>query len=159
MTPTVQHAVGVRWWLAARRAFFWPASACGGEVDMTGVWALAALWLGLALIASLLSIWLRVSTALSEIVVGIIAQLIIGAAVGSAILGTDESWVKFLSGIGAIVLTFLAGTELDPAVFKRKWKEATAVGLASFFFTFIGWSSGSQYGRGWAGKARSLPAG
>ena len=51
---------------------------------MTGVWALAALWLGLALIASLLSIWLRVSTALSEIVVGTIAQLIIGAAIGSA---------------------------------------------------------------------------
>src|SRR5579863_5634494 len=73
---------------------------------MTGVWALAALWLGLALIASLLSIWLRISTALSEIVVGTIAQLIIGAAVGSAILGTDESWVKFLAGIGAIGLTF-----------------------------------------------------
>ena len=33
---------------------------------MTSVWALAALWLGLALIAVLLSIWLRVSTALSE---------------------------------------------------------------------------------------------
>ncbi len=57
---------------------------------MTGVWALAALWLGLALIASLLSIWLRISTALSEIVVGTIAQLIIGAVIGSAVLGTDE---------------------------------------------------------------------
>jgi Kef-type K+ transport system membrane component KefB len=103
---------------------------------MTGVWALAALWLGLALIASLLSIWLRVSTALSEIVVGTIAQLIIGAAIGSAVLGTDESWVRFLSGIGAIVLTFLAGAELDPVVFRAKWKEAAAVGLASFFFRF-----------------------
>ena len=40
---------------------------------MTGVWALAALWLGLAAIAGLLSIWLRISTALSEIVVGTIA--------------------------------------------------------------------------------------
>src|SRR5262249_48469348 len=37
---------------------------------MTGIWALASLWLGLALIASLLSIWLQVSTALSEIIVG-----------------------------------------------------------------------------------------
>ena len=46
---------------------------------MTSVWALAALWLGLALIASLISIWLRISTALSEIVVGTIAQLLIGA--------------------------------------------------------------------------------
>ena len=72
---------------------------------MTSVWALAALWLGLALIASLLSIWFRVSTALSEIVVGTIAQLVIGAIIGQAVLGTDESWIKFLSGIGAIVLT------------------------------------------------------
>ena len=81
---------------------------------MTGVWALAALWLGLAVIAGLISIWFRISTALSEIVVGTVAQLLIGAAVGAAILGTDESWIKFLSGIGAIVLTFLAGAELDP---------------------------------------------
>ena len=52
---------------------------------MTSVWALAALWLGLALIASLLSIWLRISTALSEIVVGTIAQLIIGALIGGGL--------------------------------------------------------------------------
>jgi glutathione-regulated potassium-efflux system ancillary protein KefC len=116
---------------------------------MTSVWALAALWLGLALMASLLSIWLRVSTALSEIVVGTIAQLIIGAAIGATVLGTDESWIKFLSGIGAIVLTFLAGAELDPAVFRRQWKEATAVGLASFFFPFIGCAAGAYYVLGW----------
>src|ERR1700682_3933918 len=116
---------------------------------MTGVWALAALGLGLALIASLLSIWLRISTALSEIVVGTIAQLIIGAVVGSAILGTDESWVKFLSGLGAIVLTFLAGAELDPQVFRRKWKEAAAIGLASFFYPFLGRAAGAHYVLGW----------
>src|SRR6202171_6377607 len=116
---------------------------------MTGVWALAALWLGLALIASLLSIWLRISTALSEIVVGTIAQLIIGAAIGSAVLGTEESWVKFLSGIGAIVLTFLAGAEIDPQVFKLKWKEAGAVGLASFFCPFIGCTAAAYFLLGW----------
>src|SRR5260221_4472515 len=116
---------------------------------MTGVWALAALWLGLALIASLLSIWFRISTALSEIVVGTIAQLIIGAAIGSAVLGTGESWVKFLSGIGAIVLTFLAGAELDPAVFKLKWKEVAAVGLASFFFPFLACAVAAHYLLGW----------
>jgi glutathione-regulated potassium-efflux system ancillary protein KefC len=116
---------------------------------MTAVWGLAALWLGLALIASLISIWLRVSTALSEIVVGTIAQLIIGAAVGAAVLGTDESWVKFLSGLGAIVLTFLAGAELDPAVFRLKWKEALSVGLASFFFPFLGCAAAAHYLLGW----------
>jgi glutathione-regulated potassium-efflux system ancillary protein KefC len=116
---------------------------------MTSVWALAALWLSLALIAGLFSIWLRVSTALSEIVVGTVAQLIFGAVIGSAVLGTDESWIKFLSGVGAIVLTFLAGAELDPAVFKLKWKEAVAVGLASFFFPFLGCAAGAHYVLGW----------
>src|SRR5215813_8836155 len=119
------------------------------EKCMTGVWALAALWLGLALIASLASIWLRISTALSDIVVGTIAQLLIGAAVGTAVLGTDESWVKFLSGIGAIVLTFLAGAELDPDVFRAKWKEAAAVGLASFLFPFLGCAAAARYILGW----------
>jgi Kef-type K+ transport system membrane component KefB len=116
---------------------------------MTSVWALAALWLGLALVASLISIWFRIATALSEIVVGTIAQLIIGAAIGSAVLGTDESWVKFLSGLGAIVLTFLAGAELDPQVFKLKWKEAASVGLASFFFPFFGCTAAAYYVLGW----------
>lgn len=116
---------------------------------MTSVWALAALWLGLALIATLLSIWLRVSTALSEIVVGTIAQLIIGAVIGAAVLGTDESWIKFLSGTGAIVLTFLAGAELDPEVFRLKWKEATAVGLVGFFFPFFGCTAAAYFILGW----------
>lgn len=112
---------------------------------MTGVWALASLWLGLALIASLFSIWFRVSTALSEIIVGTVAQLIIGAVVGSAVLGTDESWVKLLSGIGAIVLTFLAGAELDPQVFRLKWKEAATIGFASFLFPFLGCAAAAHY--------------
>ena len=86
---------------------------------MTEIWALAALWLGLALVATLVSIWLRVATALSEIVVGTIAQLFIGALVGTSVLGADQTWIKFLSGTGAIVLTFLAGAELDPVVFRR----------------------------------------
>ena len=117
---------------------------------MSGVWALASLWLGLALIASLLSIWFRISTALSEIIVGTVAQLIIGAVIGAAVLGTDETWVKFLSGVGAIVLTFLAGAELDPQVFKLKWKEAATVGLASFLFPFLGCAAAAHYLLGWA---------
>ena len=116
---------------------------------MTSVWALAALWLGLAAVATLLSIWLRVSTALSEIAVGTIAQLILGLAFGPVVLGTDESWVKFLAGIGAIVLTFLAGAELDPKVFKLKWKEAATVGFASFLFPFLGCAAAAHYLLGW----------
>src|SRR5262249_22801671 len=119
------------------------------ETIMTAVWALAALWLALALVAGLISIWLRVSTALSEIVVGTVAQLIIGACFGITVLGADQAWIKFLSGIGAIVLTFLAGAELDPQVFRLKWKEATSVGMASFFFPFLGCAAGAHYVLGW----------
>ncbi len=88
---------------------------------MAHVWSLAALWLGLALAATLLSIWLKIATALSEIVVGAVAQLVIGLVIGPTLLGTGESWITFLAGAGAIVLTFLAGAELDPAVFRLKW--------------------------------------
>ena len=123
---------------------------------MTHVWAVAALWLGLALVATLLSIWFRIATALSEIVVGTIAQLIIGAVVGSAVLGTQESWVTFLSGAGAIVLTFLAGAELDPAVFRTKWKEASAVGLAGFTLPFIGCTLLAIFVLGWSTRAGLL---
>ena len=36
--------------------------------------------------------------------------------------------MTFLAGTAAIVLTFLAGAELDPDVFWVKWKEALIVG-------------------------------
>ena len=123
---------------------------------MTEIWALAALWLGLALVATLLSIWLRVSTALSEIVVGTIAQLIVGAMVGTSILAADATWIKFLSGTGAIVLTFLAGAELDPQVFRRKWKEATGIGLVSFAAPFLVCAAAARWILGWGTEASWL---
>jgi len=41
---------------------------------MMNTWALSALWVGLALSATLLAIWFKVATALSEIVVGTVAR-------------------------------------------------------------------------------------
>src|SRR6202142_4215384 len=117
---------------------------------MTEIWTQAAVWLGLALLASMLSIWLRVATALSEIVVGTIAQLFIGAMLGSAVLAGDASWIKFLAGAGAILLTFLAGAELDPAVFRKQWKQAGAIGLVSFAAPFLGCAVLARWGLGWS---------
>jgi len=122
---------------------------------MQEVWGLAAIWLGLALIATLLSIWFKIATALSEIVVGTVAQLIIGALIGTS-LGSDTGWIKFLSGTGAIVLTFLAGAELDPVVFKVKWKEATVIGLIAFFGPFLGCTALAYYLLGWTVKSSWL---
>lgn len=122
---------------------------------MHEVWGQAALWLGLALVATLISIWLRVATALSEIIVGTVAQLVIGALLGST-LGADQPWIKFLSGTGAIVLTFLAGAELDPVVFRAKWKEAFAIGFISFLGPFLGCTAIGYYLLDWTPRASWL---
>jgi len=132
---------------------------------MENVWVLASVWVGLALIATLIAIWLKMSTALSEIVVGTVAQLVIGALFVHAELGGKTSWISFLAGTGAIVLTFLAGAELDPQIFRTKWKEATVVGLVGFSDRFLGvrqLPTTSCIGRdaraGWPGSpSRQLP--
>jgi len=73
---------------------------------------------------------------MSEIVVGMVAQLAIGALVGSAALGTDQSWIKFLASTGAILLTFLAGAELDPPCSDRALSAASR--------RCSGWRTGSS---------------
>jgi glutathione-regulated potassium-efflux system ancillary protein KefC len=123
---------------------------------MQNVWALASLWVGLALIATLLAIWFKISTALSEIVVGTVAQLIIGAIVGPMGLAAKSEWITFLAGTGAIVLTFLAGAELDPVIFRTKWKEAMVVGLVGFFGPFLGCTAVARFILHWSDKSSWL---
>jgi Kef-type K+ transport system membrane component KefB len=123
---------------------------------MTDIYALAALWLGLALAATLLSIWLRIATAMSEIVVGTVAQLAIGALIGGAALGADQSWIKFLASTGAILLTFLAGAELDPAVVRTQWRQTTAIGLVAFFAPFLGCAAAAYWLLQWSADASWL---
>lgn len=122
---------------------------------MHEVWGMAALWIGLALIAVLLSAWFKVATALSEIVVGTVAQLAVSALFGMT-LGANEPWIKFLSGTGAIVLTFLAGAEIDPVVFRAKWKEASAIGFISFLAPFLGCTAVAFYILHWTAPASWL---
>ena len=116
---------------------------------MDQVWFTAALWLMLALVAVLIANWLKVSTALSEIVVGTVAQLVIGALAGGGALGAKAPWITFLAGTGAIVLTFLAGAELDPEIFRAKWKESITVGMVGFIGPFLGASLVAHYLLGW----------
>jgi Kef-type K+ transport system membrane component KefB len=119
---------------------------------MENVWALAALWVGLALIATLLAIWFKISTALTEIVVGTVAQFVIVALIGHGGLGAKTGWITFLAGTGSVVLTFLAGAELDPVVFRAKWKEVTAVGLVGFLGPFLGCTAIAHYVLHWAAR-------
>jgi Kef-type K+ transport system membrane component KefB len=117
---------------------------------MTNTWALCALWVGLALAATLLAIWFKISTALTEIVVGTVAQLVIVSFFAQGGLLGNTQWIAFLAGTGAIVLTFLAGAELDPTIFKTKWREASAIGLAGFFGPFLGCTAIAHYVLHWA---------
>ena len=57
---------------------------------MDDVWLVSALWIGLALVASVLSVWVAISVALTGIVVGAIAGNIIGLPLAP--------WVNFLAG-------------------------------------------------------------
>jgi len=123
---------------------------------MENVWVLASVWVGLALIATLVAIWFKISTALSEIVVGTVAQLIIGAFFVHGELGAKSPWVTFLAGTGAIVLTFLAGAELDPQIFRMKWKEATVVGLVGFFGPFLGCTAIAHFVLHWTVRSSWL---
>jgi Kef-type K+ transport system membrane component KefB len=123
---------------------------------MENVWGLAALWVGLALVATLVAIWFKISTALSEIVVGTVAQLIIGAFIVQGGLGSKTGWISFLAGTGAIVLTFLAGAELDPVIFRAKWKESTVIGLVGFFGPFLGCTAIAHYLLGWTARSSWL---
>lgn len=54
------------------------------------------------------------------------------------------------------MLTFLAGAELDPVVFRVKWKEATVIGLSSFFAPFLGCAAVASYFLGWSPAASWL---
>jgi Kef-type K+ transport system membrane component KefB len=71
-------------------------------------------------------------------------------------LGAKAPWITFLAGTGAIVLTFLAGAELDPAVFREKWKESSAVGLIGFTAPFLGATAVAHYVLAWGWRASLL---
>jgi len=92
------------------------------------VWILASVWVLPALVATLFAIWFKTSTALTEIVVGVLGQLLALRYWGHA-----AGWRRardgphFLAGAGAIILTFLAGAELDPTCLATRKGEHAAV--------------------------------
>jgi Kef-type K+ transport system membrane component KefB len=123
---------------------------------LESTYAIGTLWYGLALIATFLASRFRVSGALMEILVGIAAAAAIGRYFGAETMGANLAWVKFLASIGAVILTFLAGAELEPAVMRRKWKEVTVVGLVGFFAPFLGCAAVARWVLGWSAQSSWL---
>jgi len=90
---------------------------------METIYTIAALWLGLAVFSAIIAHHLRISIALVEICIGVVAANIIGHFFGPDLFGSNLEWLRFLASTGAIMLTFLAGAELDPKVMRLKWRE------------------------------------
>ena len=98
------------------------------------VYYVLAIWIGMALVASLLSVRIGVSVALVEILVGAIVGNIPG--IKEHVQQTD--YTTLLAGVGSILLTFLAGAEIDPVSLRRHWRASLSIGLASFALPLIG---------------------
>jgi Kef-type K+ transport system membrane component KefB len=108
---------------------------------MENIWLNSAIWIALALLASIISIRVAMSVALVEIVVGAVAGNTIGLEI------TD--WVNFLAGFGAILLTFLAGTEIDKNVVRKHFWSSMSIGIVGFLAPYVAVLFFARYGIGW----------
>lgn len=97
---------------------------------MDNVWFIAAAWMGMALVASVISIRLGISVALVEIAVGIIG--------GNFLHFQTTTWIDFLASFGSVLLTFLAGAEIDPESLRRHLKPSLTIGIVAFLLPFLG---------------------
>ncbi len=83
----------------------------------------------LILVASLISLRTGLAVAIIEILLGAIA--------GNLGILQPEAWMVYVASFGGILLTFLAGTEVDVDLMRRKFKESVLIGLSSFLVPFI----------------------
>jgi len=91
---------------------------------------LAALLAAVVVLASMASVELGISVALLELGLGVAAGNTFG-------LDPNQPWLVFVATFASIVLTFLAGAEVDPDDFRERFGAAVSIGLVSFIGPFI----------------------
>ena len=110
-----------------------------------GAWmnsfVIAALWMSLALAAALGSVQLGISVALVEIFLGFLA--------GNTFHLSTTQWIDFLASSGSVILTFLAGAEIDPDTLRANFRESMAIGFFSFLSPAIGAFAAAYWIFGW----------
>jgi Kef-type K+ transport system membrane component KefB len=111
---------------------------------------LAAILVALALLASMISIELGVTVALVELTLGVVA--------GNVSELESQDWLTFVAAFASIVLTFLAGMEVDPAYMRRRLNASVGIGVVSFVGPFLVASAATYLFLDWSGRA-SLIAG
>jgi Kef-type K+ transport system membrane component KefB len=103
--------------------------------------AIAVVLAGTILLASMVSVELGLSVALIELFAGFV--------VGNA-LGLDvPSWLSFIGSFAGVLLTFLAGAEVDVPQFRREWRASASIGLVSFGAPFVVVGLLAYYALGW----------
>src|SRR5579859_4357057 len=121
--------------------------------------SLAAILAGAILMASMVSVELGISVALVE--------LALGVGLGNIFsLDPNASWLVFIAGFASVVLTFLAGAEVDPDDFRERLGASIAIGVVSFAGPFVvatlmaigplGWSTRASLIAGTALSTTSL---
>jgi Kef-type K+ transport system membrane component KefB len=90
---------------------------------------LAAVLGGIVLVASIVSVELGVTVALLE--------LTLGVAAGNTFHLDSQDWLDYIAKFASIVLTFLAGMEVDPAFMRRRLGASVGIGVVSFVGPFV----------------------
>jgi Kef-type K+ transport system membrane component KefB len=90
---------------------------------------LAAVLILAVLLASMLSVELGIAVALFELALGVVLANVFGLE--------PQSWLDLLAAFGAVVLTFLAGLEIDPDHLRERLGASLAIGLVSFAGPFL----------------------
>jgi Kef-type K+ transport system membrane component KefB len=98
-------------------------------LDTNNMWLVAGAWMLLAAISAFVAIRVKIPAALIEIVIGMLA--------GNLIALRTNAWIDFVAGFGSILLTFLAGAEIDPAVLRKQLLPSTVLGAVSFGAPFL----------------------
>ncbi len=111
---------------------------------------LAAIAAALVLVASIVSVEAGVTVALVELSLGVVA--------GNLFHLESQEWLAFVAAFASIVLTFLAGMEVDPAYMRRRLEASVGLGIASFVGPFAVSAVVAYLALGWSGRA-SLIAG
>src|ERR1039458_10356616 len=116
-----------------------------GAGGVMNLYFVTAVWVGLALLASLVSIRVAIPVALVEIVVGALAGNIPG--IKEHVLQTP--YTTFLASVGSVVLTFLAGGEVGPVSVRKHWKASLSIGFVSFLLPLLGAFTFCRLALGW----------
>jgi len=102
----------------------------------------------LVLLASLISIRFGLSVAIVEIALGVVG--------GNALHMGSTAWIDFLAGFGGVLLTFLAGVEVDVSLLRQKLRPSLLIGGFSFLIPFLAAFAYCYFVAGWSLAAAEI---